>query len=112
MDLVARLQSAGGQVLTGREIVWSSDRSDVASVGSSGQVTARAPGVATISARSEGVEGRTTIQVSADPDDNDDAAVLVGAGDIGSCIGDGDEATAKLLDKIPGTVFAAGDNVY
>jgi hypothetical protein len=112
VDLVARLQSAGGQVLTGRPIVWSSDRSDVASVGSSGQVTARAPGVATISARSEGVEGRTTIQVSADPDDNDDAAVLVGAGDIGSCIGDGDEATAKVLDKIPGTVFAAGDNVY
>ena len=107
-----RSESAGGQVLTGREIVWSSDRSDVASVGSSGQVTARAPGVATISARSEGVEGRATIQVSADPDDNDDAAVLVGAGDIGSCIGDGDEATAKLLDKIPGTVFAAGDNVY
>jgi hypothetical protein len=112
VDLVATLQTAGGRALTGREIVWSSDRSDVASVGSSGQVTARAPGVATISARSEGVEGLTTIQVSADPDDNDDAAVLVGAGDIGSCIGDGDEATARLLDKIPGTVFAAGDNVY
>lgn len=39
-------------------------------------------------------------------------AVLVGAGDIASCRHDDDEATAKLLDSIPGTVFTAGDNVY
>ncbi|GAA1612132.1 metallophosphoesterase family protein [Catellatospora bangladeshensis] len=39
-------------------------------------------------------------------------AVLVGAGDIGSCQSDGDEATAKLLDRIPGTVFTLGDNAY
>ena len=38
--------------------------------------------------------------------------VLVGAGDIASCRYDDDEATAKLLDSIPGTVFTAGDNVY
>jgi acid phosphatase type 7 len=38
--------------------------------------------------------------------------VLVGAGDISSCDNNNDEATAKLLDKIPGTVFALGDNVY
>jgi hypothetical protein len=39
--------------------------------------------------------------------------VLVGAGDIATC-GDlaGAEATAKLLDQIPGTVFAAGDLAY
>ena len=39
-------------------------------------------------------------------------AVLVGAGDIASCAYDTDEATAKLLDSIPGTVFTAGDNAY
>jgi hypothetical protein len=39
-------------------------------------------------------------------------AVLVGAGDIASCNGPGDEATAKLLDNIAGTVFTVGDNVY
>lgn len=39
-------------------------------------------------------------------------AVLVGAGDIASCDSNGDEATAALLDSIPGTVFAAGDIVY
>lgn len=39
-------------------------------------------------------------------------AVLVGAGDIATCEQPGAEATAKLLDGIPGTVFTVGDNVY
>src|SRR5207247_1954374 len=38
------------------------------------------------------------------------AVTLVGAGDIASCTKTGDEATAKLLDSIAGTVFTAGDN--
>lgn len=38
--------------------------------------------------------------------------VLVGAGDIASCSLDGDEATARLLDGIAGSVFTAGDNAY
>lgn len=38
--------------------------------------------------------------------------VLVGAGDIASCDLDGDEATARLIDGIAGTVFTAGDNAY
>ncbi len=39
--------------------------------------------------------------------------VLVGAGDIATCGQlDGAEATAKLLDQIPGTVFAVGDLAY
>jgi hypothetical protein len=41
-----------------------------------------------------------------------DDPVLVGAGDIGDCSGDDDEATAVLLDGIPGTVFTTGDNAY
>ena len=41
-----------------------------------------------------------------------DGTILVGAGDISSCDNDNDEATAKLLDTIPGTVFVLGDNVY
>lgn len=41
-----------------------------------------------------------------------DDPVLVGAGDIADCATDGDEATANLLDGIPGTVFTTGDNVY
>jgi 3',5'-cyclic AMP phosphodiesterase CpdA len=38
--------------------------------------------------------------------------VLVGAGDIASCNSLGDEATAALLDNIPGTVVTLGDNAY
>ncbi len=43
---------------------------------------------------------------------SEDDPVLVGAGDIGTCGGDNDEATARLIDAIDGTVFTAGDNVY
>jgi len=38
--------------------------------------------------------------------------IFVGAGDIATCSGSGDEATADLLDNIPGTVYVLGDNVY
>jgi acid phosphatase type 7 len=38
--------------------------------------------------------------------------VFVGAGDIANCTLNGDEATAKLLDNIAGTVFTTGDNAY
>ena len=39
--------------------------------------------------------------------------VLVGAGDIASCKNpEGTRATAKLIEHIPGTVFAAGDLAY
>jgi len=40
------------------------------------------------------------------------SVVLVGAGNIAWCSRTNDEATAALLDAIPGTVFAIGDNVY
>lgn len=39
-------------------------------------------------------------------------AVLVGAGDIANCNRDTDEATARLLATIPGTIFTTGDNAY
>jgi acid phosphatase type 7 len=38
--------------------------------------------------------------------------VMVGAGDIADCRLPGDEATARLLDSIDGTVYTTGDNVY
>lgn len=42
-----------------------------------------------------------------------ETAVLVGAGDIAGCADlSGAEATAELLDSIPGIVFADGDLVY
>lgn len=42
-----------------------------------------------------------------------DTVVLVGAGDIAGCSDlSGAQATAKLIEAIPGTVFAAGDLAY
>jgi hypothetical protein len=38
--------------------------------------------------------------------------VLVGAGDIAGCGSQKDTQTANLLDRIAGTVFTLGDNVY
>src|SRR6202161_1210487 len=44
---------------------------------------------------------------------SDAEVVLVGGGDIADCADlAGAQATAKLLDGIPGTVFTAGDNAY
>ena len=40
------------------------------------------------------------------------SVVMVGAGDIAHCSTNTDEATAKLLEGISGTVFTLGDNVY
>lgn len=38
-------------------------------------------------------------------------STLVGAGDIANCNSNGDEATARLVGRIPGAVFTLGDNV-
>jgi hypothetical protein len=46
------------------------------------------------------------------PPGSEPLATLVGAGDIADCNVPGDNATAELLDKIPGTVFTTGDNAY
>ena len=83
---------------------WSSADSSIATVDSAGLVRATGLGATTVTAS---VDERDTryIVVSAPP-------VLVGAGDIASCSSSGDEATAALLDSIPGIVFTAGDNVY
>jgi PKD repeat protein len=52
------------------------------------------------------------ITVSPGPISSLSDPVMVGAGDIAGCASLGDEATAALLDGIPGTVFTTGDNVY
>ena len=37
--------------------------------------------------------------------------IFVGAGQVSRCDGSNDEATANLLDNIPGTVYVLGDNI-
>jgi calcineurin-like phosphoesterase family protein len=50
---------------------------------------------------------------SAGGSQDQEPVVLAGAGDIANCeLGTGAAATARVLDRIPGTVFTAGDNAY
>jgi len=63
----AVLKDAGGNVLTGRVITWSSSNASVASVSSSGVVTALALGSANIIATSEGITGQSSLSVTAAP---------------------------------------------
>jgi hypothetical protein len=62
--------------------------------------------------RAAGKAGGPSTTFKRTPPTPNDPAVLVGAGDIADCVSQGDEATAKLLDGISGTVFTTGDNAY
>lgn len=63
----AVLRDGAGNVLTGREVTWSSANSGVASVSEDGVVAAVAEGTTSILAVSEGVQGSAQIQVSSTP---------------------------------------------
>src|SRR5216110_215118 len=54
------------------------------------------------------VPGTPTADISA----GSGPVTLVGAGNVSLCNATGDDATAALLDTIPGTVFADGDAAY
>jgi len=62
-QLTATLKSSNGTVLTGRAITWSSSRTSVATVSSTGVVTGVAGGTATITATAEGKSGAASITV-------------------------------------------------
>lgn len=87
---------------------WESNNTAVATVDANGLVKGLAPGSATIQATARGMVVVAAVSVTPQPT----PVVLVGAGDIASCSSNDDEATAKLLDGIAGTVFTAGDNAY
>ena len=106
-EFTATLRDRHGDVIPSTP-EWSSSNTGVATVDGGGLVRAKASGSATIQARVGDVAAVATVSVSERPP----AATLVGAGDIASCTSSGDEATAKLLDEIEGTVFTAGDNAY
>jgi hypothetical protein len=106
VPFTAAAYARSGQPITGATTTWASSSPSVATVSPSGVATAVGLGTATITATIAGTSGTATLRV--DPA----AAVLVGAGDIATCSSNDDEATAAVLDKIPGTVFTAGDNAY
>ena len=63
-QLSVRLTDASGATLTGRVITWSSSNSSVATVSSTGLVTAAGLGSATITATSEGKSGTARVSVT------------------------------------------------
>ena len=67
VQLAATLRDAGGNVLTGRPVAWTTNASGVATVSASGLVTGVAAGSATITATSEARTGTATITVTAAP---------------------------------------------
>jgi uncharacterized protein YjdB len=66
-NATATLRDASGNTLTGRAIAWSSSNAGIASVNSSGVVTAVSAGSANIVATSEGQNGSAALTVSASP---------------------------------------------
>jgi hypothetical protein len=66
-QLTATVTDANGAVVTDRPVSWSSSNQQVATVSTTGVVTAVAPGSATILATSEGKSGTATIQVPTPP---------------------------------------------
>jgi hypothetical protein len=112
------VRNPAGAVLTGVAVTLTATPSDsnvFTSPGASGVTDATgvfradfASGQAalkTITATAGGVTLLQTPAVAVMP-------VLVGAGDIAVCGSPSDDATANLLDNIPGQVFALGDNAY
>ncbi|MCC6242926.1 MAG: Ig-like domain-containing protein [Gemmatimonadaceae bacterium] len=67
VQLTATPRDPAGAALAGRTVAWSSASPTIATVSSSGVVTALAAGTASILATSEGVSGNATITVAPDP---------------------------------------------
>jgi len=65
--VLAALRDVRGQPLAGRSVRWTSGATDVASVDAAGEVLARAPGRAVITAASEGISQTFAVTVIAEP---------------------------------------------
>jgi uncharacterized protein YjdB len=63
LQLTATMRSVSGVELPGRAVTWSTSSAAIATITATGSVTAVAPGVATITAVSEGRNGVTTVIV-------------------------------------------------
>lgn len=100
------------------DVSWSASSGDLTDLGATGgrhhaRYRNASPGTFQVWATAQpgGKSDTANITVTAPPPPGT-GVVFVGAGDISSCSQSNDEATARLLDGIAGTVFTAGDNVY
>ena len=102
--LSAVVGDTSGIVESNPQVAWFSSDSRIASIDSTGLVTGRSMGTAYIVAVAQNKMAGVQLVVT--------PWTLVGAGDIADCDSRGAEATAELLDSIPGIVFTLGDNAY
>lgn len=94
VQLTAEALDAGGAVLPGRAIAWSSSNTGVATVSNNGLVNAIAPGGAIITARSEGESAGASITVSSVPV----ASVVVTPGTKTVVVAETAQLTAQVRD--------------
>ena len=100
----ARLLTESGDTAPAGAVTWSSSNTAIFRVDAAGVVRSVAPGAATLQGSFDGVEAERSITVT--------PPVLVGTGDIGSCLAIRDDETGRMLDSIAGVVFTTGDNDY
>lgn len=109
LQLAAVALDADQQPVSGAAITWGSAEPGIATVSGAGLVTGVTAGTVTITAAVGAEEGSAAVEVvpaGVLP------AILLAAGDIASCDRLSDEATAALLDTLPGAIAALGDNAY
>ena len=93
-QLGATTRDASSRTLSGRLVGWTSASAAVATVSSSGLVTAVAPGTATITASSEGKSGSATITVQPKPV----GAVIVSPNQAGVTVGQSIQLSTQVTD--------------
>ena len=93
-QLTVQLRDGSGATLTGRAVIWSTNKATVATVTSQGLVTAVAQGTATITATSEGKSGTATVNVSPRPA----SAVIVSPGQVSIVVGQSAQLSALVTD--------------
>lgn len=123
MQLAATLKSAGGEVITGRALTWTTSASTTATVNSTGLVTAVAPGTATITASAEGksatfaatvMQGGVVIANATTTITSADSAVslAIPAGAAPDGLKVSIEPVTTVPSPLPGTHWRMGTTLY
>lgn len=95
-QLAVTLKDANNNLLSGRPITWQSSNLSVATVSTTGVVTAVAPGPVTVTATSEGKAGQTSIQINPVPVAS--VAILPANGSLG--LGQTSQMSAVPKDSV------------
>jgi uncharacterized protein YjdB len=99
-QLTATLQDSAGNALGGRTVTWTSSDTTIAKVSTSGLVTGRALGTATITATSETRSGTATVTVASVPVSNVIVTPDTGHVAVGATL----QLTATLTDSAADTL--------